>query len=117
MLRGTRPPLADSHYANLTRLTRMLPREKRTLSQRMPMPAPEELGSLDTRNWENLQTLADSLEEAWKKGTPVDLAQLLPPAGTPARAAILHELIKTDLEWRWRQGQGAPLDYYLERFP
>lgn len=81
------------------------------------MPAPNELGSLNSRNWGNLQELADSLEESWKQGVPTDLARLLPPPGTPTRAVILHELIKTDLACRWRYGQGAVLDYYLDKFP
>src|SRR5262249_31651358 len=41
----------------------------------------------------------------------------LPPAGDALRAAVLHELIKTDLEIRWRAGLGVPIDHYLERCP
>ncbi len=80
------------------------------------MPNPGELGNLNSQDWQKLQELADSLEAAWKKGESVDLARLLPPAGAPARVAILHELIKTDLECRWRHGQPLSLDYYLEKF-
>src|SRR5688572_30263692 len=75
-----------------------------------------DLGELNTRDWHHLQNLADALEDAWKKGQPVDLKNFLPPPGSSARAAILRELIKTDLECRWRRGHPAVLDYYLERF-
>jgi serine/threonine protein kinase len=81
------------------------------------MPKAGDLGSLNSHDWQKLQELADSLEAAWKKGESVDLAGFLPPAGTPARVAILHELIKTDLECRWKHGQALSLDYYLEKFP
>lgn len=81
------------------------------------MSVPLDLGALNSRDWQILQELADSLEHSWKKGESVDLARLLPPPGTPARLTFLQELIKTDLECRWRQGLGVTLDYYLERFP
>ena len=80
------------------------------------MPRTDDLGDLNTRDWDNLQNLADALEEAWKKGQSVDLARFLPPTGDK-RSTILLELIKTDLECRWRHGQPVVLDYYLERFP
>jgi serine/threonine protein kinase len=76
----------------------------------------DELGNLNSRNWAELEALADSLERSWAKGASVDLADLLPPVGAPTRLAVLQELIKTDLGCRWRRGQGVPLDYYLERF-
>ena len=76
---------------------------------------PGELGNLNTKNWENLESLADSLEQAWKGGCP-DINEFLPPPGSANRAVILHELIKTDMECRWRHGQAIVLDYYLEKF-
>jgi serine/threonine protein kinase len=81
------------------------------------MPVAGDLGDLDTKNWENLQQLADSLEESWRQGRPADLSAMLPPPGTAIRPVILRELIKTDLECRWRHGQPALLESYLEKFP
>jgi serine/threonine protein kinase len=46
----------------------------------------------------------------------VDLNDYLPPAGNPDRLAALHELIKTELEIRWRHGQTAFLDEYVVCF-
>src|SRR4051794_36992146 len=80
------------------------------------MPSSDDLQGLNTRDWNNLQSLADALEEAWKKGQSVDIGKFLPPAGAQ-RSTILLELIKTDLECRWRHGQPVVLDYYLEKFP
>jgi hypothetical protein len=80
------------------------------------MPDAVDLGSLNTGNWGDLEELADALEQSWKKGQPTDVAEFLPPAGAPLRPLILQELIKTDLECRWRHGQGVRLDYYLEKF-
>src|SRR5215470_9105968 len=74
-----------------------------------------ELGDLNTKNWEDLEALADSLELAWKNGS-AELEEFLPPLGMAHRALILHELIKTDLECRWRGGHGVTLDHYLEKF-
>ncbi|MCI0641317.1 MAG: bifunctional serine/threonine-protein kinase/formylglycine-generating enzyme family protein [Gemmataceae bacterium] len=81
------------------------------------MPGPGDLGRLNSTDWNQLQDAANSLEEAWKKGDTVDLAQYLPPSGVATRTTILQELIKTDLECRWRRGQRVGLDYYLEKFP
>ena len=59
------------------------------------MSSSDEPRELNTNDWNNLENLADSLEEAWKKGQSVDLGKFVPPAG-PQRMAILLELIKTD---------------------
>jgi serine/threonine protein kinase len=61
--------------------------------------------------------VADRLEQAWKTATEVDLLEFLPAPGDPLRSAILQELIKTDLEIRWRRAKGVTLDHYLEQFP
>jgi formylglycine-generating enzyme required for sulfatase activity len=81
------------------------------------MSASGDLGGLSSLDWKNLEERADSLEEAWKRDEAVDLSEFLPSGENPARAAILHELIKTDLECRWRRGKPVKLEYYLEKFP
>jgi serine/threonine protein kinase len=57
------------------------------------------------------------LEDAWQKTGNVDLAQLLPPANDPLRAAVLREFVKTEMEIRWRKGSGWALEEYLRKFP
>jgi hypothetical protein len=67
--------------------------------------------------WDQLLSVADRFEEAWKGVEAVDLERFLPPAGTPLRAAVLHELIKTELEVRCRRGRAVALEEYCSRFP
>jgi serine/threonine protein kinase len=74
-------------------------------------------GYLESVAWRRLQDLADQFEEAWEQGDSVDLARHLPPPGDPLRPAVLRELIKTELEIRWRRGRPVQLESYLERFP
>jgi serine/threonine protein kinase len=62
-------------------------------------------------------SVADRFEEAWKGVEAVDIARFLPPAGTPLRAAVLQELIKTELEVRCRRGLAVALEDYAARFP
>ena len=81
------------------------------------MKLPSNLGHLKTDQWEFLQDCADRFENAWQKSATVDLAQFLPPPGHPLRLVTLQELIKTDLEIRWRRGQVLGLEYYLEKYP
>jgi serine/threonine protein kinase len=80
-----------------------------------------DLGRLETVEWQRLQDILGPFEAAWQAATgpdgAVDLGPFLPPAGDPLRAPALQELIKADLEFRWRRGQGTCLESYLERFP
>jgi serine/threonine protein kinase len=69
-------------------------------------------------DWELLNEQAERLEKAWREtSAPVDLRQFLPPAGSPLFQQVLHELIKTDLELRWRANHPKYLRDYLKEFP
>jgi serine/threonine protein kinase len=69
-------------------------------------------------DWDLLHDQACRLEQAWREGNgPVDLACFLPPPESPLRASVLRELIKTDLEMRWRARCPEFLEDYLSRFP
>src|SRR5262249_33816819 len=46
-----------------------------------------------------------------------DLSAFLPAVDDPLRQVALHELIKTDLEARWRRDQVIGIEAYLEKFP
>jgi formylglycine-generating enzyme required for sulfatase activity len=78
---------------------------------------PADLEHLNTSEWRQLHDLAGRLEEAWQTAGSVDLGLFLPPPGSPFRLPFLHELIKTELEIRYRRGQPLTLEGYLERFP
>jgi serine/threonine protein kinase len=77
--------------------------------------------SLKSRQWEQLRDLAERFEQAWQqasgRGQSVDLGRFLPGGEDPLRPAALLELIKTDLEIRWRRGQTVSLELYCEKFP
>jgi tetratricopeptide (TPR) repeat protein len=82
------------------------------------MPQLEGLDRLDSTAWDRLADLAGRFEEAWERGpAPADIAAFLPPPEDALRACVLEELIKTDLEIRWRRGLPADLTGYLQRFP
>jgi serine/threonine protein kinase/formylglycine-generating enzyme required for sulfatase activity len=85
------------------------------------MTASSGLGDLKTEEWQELQLIAERFEKAWKKagdqGEPPDLARFLPPPEDPLRKQVLQELIKTDLEARWRRHQSTGIEFYLQRFP
>lgn len=76
-----------------------------------------DLGRLETRQWEQLQDMASRFEAAWQQAETADLASFLPPPGNPLRRVALLELIKTDLEARWRRNQIIGVEAYLEKFP
>lgn len=78
---------------------------------------PESLGHLETREWQRVQEMAERLEEAWGRGDTIDLQRFLPPEGDPLRQAALFELVKTDLEIRWRRQRPKDLEAYLEQLP
>ena len=85
------------------------------------MAPPSIFGQLTKEQWDRLQEYLDRLEQAWDSANPraaaVDLADWLPPADDPLRPAALQEMVKSELEIRWRRGQGLSLETYLERFP
>jgi serine/threonine protein kinase len=81
------------------------------------MSRPDDLGQLNTLDWQRLQELADRYHEARKRGSTLSLEPFLPARGHSLRPIVLNELIITDLELRWQQKQGVGLEYYLEKYP
>jgi len=68
----------------------------------------------------NVATDAEALlrqfEEAWLRGAAPALEQYLPAADATQRRQLLIELIKVDLEYRWRGMDRPLLEDYLRRF-
>jgi serine/threonine protein kinase len=59
----------------------------------------------------DLEQLVDSFEQAWQSGRPPRIEQFLPTsAEAPRHREILEELVKIDLEYRWRQAQPRDAD-------
>jgi len=74
----------------------------------------------------NPEEILCAFDNAWRQGTPRVEDFIAGPAGAPARRVLLQELIKIDLEYRWRRAAvrpaaGAPkaplLEEYLQRHP
>jgi formylglycine-generating enzyme required for sulfatase activity len=85
------------------------------------MDRPGDPGPLKPDDADRLEDLLDRFEKAWKEaeaqGGWVDVGTFLPSPGDVLRAEALYELIKIDLEARWRARHAIFLDQYLERFP
>jgi Protein kinase domain/Sulfatase-modifying factor enzyme 1 len=73
------------------------------------------ISKLDSDLWNRLDELASKLEKSWRKG-PVDLKSILPDEADPLRPLALRELVKVDMELRWRSGEPAKLDYYVDTY-
>jgi serine/threonine protein kinase/phage FluMu protein Com len=56
----------------------------------------------------------EGFEEAWQSGIPPRLEEFLPAGGDPE---LLAELVRIDLEYRWRNGERSLVEVYLARFP
>src|SRR5262249_4687372 len=72
-------------------------------------------------NWEDATKVLDQFDEAWLKGATPQLESYVPPAtnrssGDPLRQKLLNELIKIDLEYRWRANQHLRLEDYARRY-
>jgi serine/threonine protein kinase len=76
-----------------------------------------DVGTLRDDDWNRLQSCASRFEHSWQQRENVLIDEFLPPTGDSLRLTALHELIKTDLEMRWRRGQRPLLESYLERHP
>jgi serine/threonine protein kinase len=81
------------------------------------MKPENDLGRLKTEHWQSIQDLVTRFEDASHDTAMAPLEKFLPPAGDPLRQISLIELIKSDLELRWRRGKGLALEVYLNRFP
>jgi hypothetical protein len=89
------------------------------------MDRPGELGHLHTADWDVVSELANQFETAWAEAAaPLDFHVLrahLPLPESPLYLHALVELIKTDLEYRWKRRRDgdkpAYIETYLEEFP
>jgi hypothetical protein len=86
------------------------------------MPERRPVNSFSPVCRDELDRLVDRFESAWQSGTPPKIEDFL-PAGRAAARSLLYELVKIDLEYRWRlSSQGASpshpcLEFYVKRIP
>ncbi|MFO0880029.1 MAG: protein kinase [Gemmataceae bacterium] len=62
-------------------------------------------------------TLLEQFDLAWQHHGYPELAEYLPPPDDPARLATLADLVRIDLEYRWKAENGCPVETYLVRYP
>lgn len=79
-------------------------------------PLTEAPGNARTRDPE---TLLEEFDLLWRNGSPVRIETLLAKVAGAVRAKLLVELIKIELEYRWRKpgGYRPMLEDYVVRFP
>src|ERR1041384_6150452 len=69
----------------------------------------------------DFKKLLNQFEDNWQKGAPSRIEAFLSRAGPSARRGLLEELVKIDLEYRWRSAptSGDPwaLEEYVKRYP
>ncbi|HEX4589993.1 MAG TPA: serine/threonine-protein kinase, partial [Gemmataceae bacterium] len=73
--------------------------------------------NLNSADWDRLEALLDPFSKAGPRAGDVDLVGFVPPPGDRLHVIALQELIKCDLELRWRNGQAVLVDDYLKRYP
>src|SRR4051794_18310587 len=76
------------------------------------MAGPDDPAGVHGTDWGRLAERAERFEDACRRFDSVNLGDFLPRPGDPLRTPVLHELIKTDLEVRWRSGRGRTLEDY-----
>ncbi len=83
------------------------------MSAEIDRPAPSAPPSV--KDW--IDQVADQFDSAWQCEPRPDIASFLGRAEGEGRRALLGELVKIDLEYRWKSGQPRDLEAYLADFP
>ncbi len=69
------------------------------------------------QHWQGLGEVVEAYESALARGSRVEVIEFAPPSGHPQGLAILCELVRVDLEYRWGLGRARPLEDYRALFP
>lgn len=64
-----------------------------------------------------LDEIVDDYEQQFADDSQVRIEDFVPSQGDPARSEVLAELIRVDLELRWKKGAPRTLADYRSRFP
>jgi tRNA A-37 threonylcarbamoyl transferase component Bud32 len=59
----------------------------------------------------------DAFESAWRSGDPPEIRSIIDKVPPELRASLLHELIRVDLEYRWKNGSLAATNGRPWAFP
>lgn len=77
----------------------------------------EPTAKLDGAQFNLLQEVLERFELDCARGGTKSIRDYLPASDGPFRMAVLEELVRTDLEMRWRQRKGVLLEHYFAEFP
>lgn len=70
------------------------------------------------KTWERIDSVCDRFEEQWINGEPPGIESFLPSESNTERELTFRELLKLDLDYRWRQGlERFSVEHYASRFP
>src|SRR5206468_982346 len=84
----------------------------------LKLMVPDELNGLDSAQQRELYDCVGQLKGLLRSGpVSVDLHAILPPPEAPHRRAVLHELIKIELETGHARQQGRLLEDFVRRYP
>src|SRR4051812_3837797 len=75
------------------------------------------IGPTNAGHWPSVDDVVEAYESARVRDGQVDLAKFVPAADHPEYLAILCELIRVDLEYRWQGGRPDRLEHYRDQFP
>jgi serine/threonine protein kinase len=81
------------------------------------MASPSKRRKLSDADWDELQARADRFAANLNVNQPSDFDTALIGLDDPMRWAVLEELVKIDLDARWKAGQKPMLHDYLAKFP
>src|SRR5262249_22141681 len=85
------------------------------------MSRPDDLGVMPKEDFDDLQIYLERFECAWKDAVrynrePPTLGEYLPALDSPFLIAVLHEFVKTDLEYHWKLGRTPDLESYIREY-
>ncbi|MDB5337402.1 MAG: tetratricopeptide repeat protein [Planctomycetaceae bacterium] len=69
------------------------------------------------QSWVEIDEFVEVYDRAWRTGTVPVLGEFLPERDHPMYSEVLCELVRVDLELRWRQGCPLSLDDYCRAYP
>ncbi|MFN4257918.1 MAG: protein kinase domain-containing protein [Gemmataceae bacterium] len=81
------------------------------------MTRPIHITDLSATERVQLQSLLERYEAARRQADEVDLATLLPSPNNCLYPLALREMVKQDMEARWREGRPLWLEAYIKRYP
>ncbi len=75
------------------------------------------LSGIDHPTPAGLEDFVDAFEAAWAQHGDADPAQFVPDHGHALYLPVLGELLRIDMEMRWKRGRKCRPEDYRERFP